>query len=164
MTTFAFEEINDAHLEAVRNIYNYYVLNTTISFHTEPLNHDQIMESVIHKNKRYKSFVIKENVEIIGYILITQYKNKQAYDICAEVTIYLAPDYLGKGIGGIALSFIEQVAKEQGFHTLIATICMENIRSKALFERNGYEQCALFKEIGCKFNKKLDIGSFQKIL
>lgn len=45
---------------------------------------------------------------------------------------------------------------------MIATICMENTRSKSLFERNGYEQCALFKEIGYKFDRKLDIGSFKR--
>ncbi|WP_017689002.1 GNAT family N-acetyltransferase [Paenibacillus sp. PAMC 26794] len=84
--------------------------------------------------------------------------------ICGEVTVYLKPDILGKGLGKQALRFIEKIAKEQGFHTLIATICMENTRSKSLFERNGYEQCALFKEIGYKFDRKLDIGSFQKIL
>ncbi|WP_410769410.1 GNAT family N-acetyltransferase [Fontibacillus sp. BL9] len=164
MAALLFEEINDSHLEMIRDIYNYYVLNTTISFHTESLTHDQIRESVIHKNKRFKSFVIREDSEIIGYVLITQYKNKQAYDICAEVTIYLAPGNTGKGAGKVALNFIEKEAKEQGFHTLIATICMDNLRSKALFERNGYKQCAFFKEIGFKFNERLDIGSFQKIL
>ncbi|WP_342426701.1 GNAT family N-acetyltransferase [Paenibacillus sp. FSL L8-0158] len=76
----------------------------------------------------------------------------------------MKPDCLGQGIGKQALSFIEEVAKEQGFHTLIVTICMENTRSKLLFERNGYEQCALFKEIGYEFDRRLDIGSFQKIL
>jgi phosphinothricin acetyltransferase len=62
------------------------------------------------------------------------------------------------------LAFIEEVGREQGFHTLIATICMENSRSIRLFEKNGYEQCALFKEVGYKFRRRLDIGSFQKIM
>lgn len=116
------------------------------------------------KDSRYKSYGIFENKEIIGYVLISQYKSKQAYDVCGEVTIYIKPNCLGQGIGKKALNFIEEVAREQGFHTLIATICMENTRSKSLFEKNGYEQCALFKEIGYKFDRRLDIGSFQKIL
>ncbi|WP_256704344.1 N-acetyltransferase family protein [Paenibacillus sp. FSL R5-0766] len=159
-----FEEVTEQHLPEIREIYNYYVMNTTISFHTEELDLDQIKSSVMNKDTRYKTYVIFENDQMMGYVLITQYKSKQAYDICGEVTIYLKPDILGKGLGKQALHFIEKIAKEQGFHTLIATICMENTRSKSLFERNGYEQCALFKEIGYKFDRKLDIGSFQKIL
>lgn len=164
MTTVTFEEVTEQHLPEIRVIYNYYVRNTTISFHTEELDLDQIKSSVMNKDTRYKTYVIFEDNQMMGYVLITQYKSKQAYDICGEVTIYLKPDILGKGMGKQALRFIEKVAKEQGFHTLIATICMENTRSKSLFERNGYEQCALFKEIGYKFDRKLDIGSFQKIL
>ncbi|OMF60205.1 GNAT family N-acetyltransferase [Paenibacillus sp. FSL R5-0765] len=164
MTTVTFEEVTEQHLPEIREIYNYYVMNTTISFHTEELDLDQIKSSVMNKDTRYKTYVIFENDQMMGYVLITQYKSKQAYDICGEVTIYLKPDILGKGLGKQALHFIEKIAKEQGFHTLIATICMENTRSKSLFERNGYEQCALFKEIGYKFDRKLDIGSFQKIL
>ncbi|WP_307543206.1 GNAT family N-acetyltransferase [Paenibacillus sp. W4I10] len=159
-----FEEVTEQHLPEIREIYNYYVMNTTISFHTEELDLDQIKSSVMNKDTRYKTYVIFENNQMMGYVLITQYKSKQAYDICGEVTIYLKPDILGKGLGKQALRFIEKIAKEQEFHTLIATICMENTRSKTLFERNGYEQCALFKEIGYKFDRKLDIGSFQKIL
>ncbi len=164
MPTLSFEEITQQHLNEVKDIYNYYVSNTTISFHTEVLSLDEIKASVINNNPRFKSFVIKEDNEIKGYVLITQYKSKQAYDLCGEVTIYLKPDILGKGIGKHALQFIENVAREQGFYTLIATICMENTRSKSLFEKNGYEQCALFKGIGYKFERRLDIGSFQKVL
>ncbi|RUS45850.1 GNAT family N-acetyltransferase [Cohnella sp. AR92] len=164
MTHLTFEEITEKHLIDIKEIYNYYVLNTTISFHTEELDIDQIKASVMNKNPRYKSYVIIDVKEIVGYVLITQFKSKQAYDISGEVTIYLKPNCLGQGIGKQALIFIEEVAKEQKFNSLMATICMENTRSKSLFEKNGYEQCALFKEVGYKFERKLDIGSFQKIL
>lgn len=87
MNTLTFEEVIQQHLYEIREIYNYYVLNTTISFHTEELDIDQIKLSVMNKDTRYKSYVIFENNEIIGYVLITQYKSKQSYDICGEITI-----------------------------------------------------------------------------
>lgn len=164
MPIYSFEEITEQDLTEVREIYNYYVSNTTISFHTEELTLEEIKASVMNINPRFKSFVIKEENEIQGYVLITQYKSKQAYDFSGEVTIYLKPDIVGKGIGATALRFIENVAREQGFYTLIATVCMENTRSKSLFEKHGYEQCAMFKGVGYKFDRRLDIGSFQKVL
>ncbi|WP_247901506.1 GNAT family N-acetyltransferase [Paenibacillus pabuli] len=164
MPIYSFEEITEQDLTEVREIYNYYVSNTTISFHTEELTLEEIKTSVMNQNPRFKSFVIKEENEMKGYVLITQYKSKQAYDFSGEVTIYLKPGTVGKGIGGKALRYIEDVAREQGFYTLIATVCMENTRSISLFEKHGYEQCAMFKGVGYKFDRRLDIGSFQKVL
>ena len=96
--------------------------------------------------------------------MVNQHKKKQAYDGSAEVTIYLKPEYLGQGIGSTSLKFIEEFAKDKGFHVLIATICKENEKSKFLFEKHGYEQCAHYREVGYKFGRKLDIITYQKII
>ncbi|WP_245976130.1 GNAT family N-acetyltransferase [Paenibacillus prosopidis] len=159
-----FEGIQEKHLSKIRDIYNYYVLNTTISFHTEALTINEIRASVMNQNAKYKSYVIVEEELIKGYILITQHKNKQAYDVTAEVTIYLDPNHLGEGIGSAAIPFVEEAGRNHGFHVLIATICTENERSARLFERHGYIKCAHFKEIGFKFGRRLDIVSYQKII
>ncbi|WP_169088410.1 GNAT family N-acetyltransferase [Paenibacillus sp. PL91] len=164
MGHLVFEEVQEEHLPWIRTIYNYYVQNSTISFHTEPLALDEIRANVMHPNPRYKSYVILEESELKGYILITQHKNKQAYDVTAEVTIYLDPAQLGQGTGSKAIAFLEEQGRASGFHVLIATICTENERSIRLFERHGYMKCAHFKEIGCKFGRKLDIASYQKII
>lgn len=161
---FIFEEIQEKHLPKIRDIYDYYVLNTTISFHTEALTINEIRANVMNQNAKYKSYVIVEEESIKGYILITQHKNKQAYDDTAEVTIYLDPNHLGEGIGSVAIPFLEEAGRNHGFHVLIATICTENERSIRLFERHGYIKCAHFKEIGFKFGRRLDIASYQKII
>ncbi|WP_046227845.1 GNAT family N-acetyltransferase [Paenibacillus dauci] len=165
--TIQFEPVQEQHLPAVLSIYNYYVLNTTISFHTEPLTLEQMRAQLINVPSHYKSYIIRNEesfAEIAGYILLTPHKSKQAYDTTAEVTIYLHPDQTGKGLGSQALHFLEKVAAESGFHVLVATVCTENVNSIRLFERNGYEKCAHFRQIGRKFDRWLDIASYQKIM
>jgi phosphinothricin acetyltransferase len=159
-----FEEIKEEHLQEVADIYNYYVEHTTVSFHTEPLNLEEMREAVMKVSSLYFTYIIQHNGTMIGYVLLTQHKNKQAYDTCAEVTIYLKPGSVGHGVGSIALTFIEEKARERGFHVLVATICKENERSASLFEKHGYVQCAHFKEVGFKFDRWLDIVSYQKII
>ncbi|WP_029192538.1 GNAT family N-acetyltransferase [Paenibacillus harenae] len=159
-----FIEIEEHHLSRVLTIYNYYVTNTTVSFHAKELSLDEMRNHVMHGNPRYKTYVIHDQDSMVGYALLTQHKNKQAYDVTAEVSIYIDPDQLGKRLGTEAIAFLETKAKQLGFHTLIATICTENERSIRLFERYGYEKCALFKEVGYKFNRRLDIASYQKII
>lgn len=162
--TIVFEEIQEQHLPAIMRTYNYYVEHTTISFHTEPLTLEEIRSNVIHPNPKYKSFVILDEGMFKGYVLITQHKNKQAYDVTAEVTIYLDPEQLGHGLGSRAIAFLEKQGRASGFHVLIATVCTENERSIRLFEKHGYLKCAHFKEIGFKFGRRLDIASYQKII
>jgi L-amino acid N-acyltransferase YncA len=164
VAAIAFEPIGQEHIGEVRDIYNDYVLNSTISFHTKELSMEEMRDSVLHPDPRFKSFVILQNDAICGYVLITRHKNKQAYDGSGEVTIYLKPECTGQGIDGLALDFIEEIAREQQFHTLVATVCVENGKSSSLFERKGYEPCAYYKEIGFKFGRRLDIRVFQKIL
>lgn len=160
----SFPEIGEEHLPEVLGIYNYYVLNTTVSFHTEPLDMAEMRQSVCSGGARFKSYAIMDGAEMQGYVLIARHKNKQAYDISGELSVYLKPGCTGKGAGGKALHFIEQKAAELGFHVLVATVCADNERSRQLFLRNGYEQSAHFKEIGYKFGRWLDIVSYQKIL
>lgn len=164
MNRLQFTEITEEYVQEALNIYNYFVLNTTASFHMEALTWDEMRASVMNNNPRYPTYVIIQNGVIAGYVLITQHKNKQAYDETGEVTIYLKPEYTGQGIGGKALAFIEEAARKHNYHVLIATICAENERSGCLFKKNGYTQAAHFKEIGSKFGRKLDIWSYQKIL
>lgn len=164
MEALRFEAIAEEHLEEVARIYNYYVLNTTVSFHTKIQTAAEMGESVLDADPRFASYMILQGESAAGYVLITHHKKKQAYDISGEVTIYLKPEYAGRGIGGQALQFIEDVARKNGFHSLVATICLDNEPSKHVFLRNGYSQCAHYKEIGSKFGRLLDIVMFQKIL
>src|SRR4051794_23223716 len=100
MEQLEFIRIREEHVQEVMEIYNYFVLNSTATFHLEALNWEEMKASVMNKNPRYPTFVIQKEGVITGYILITQHKNKQAYDATGEVTIYLKPEYGGQGIGG----------------------------------------------------------------
>ncbi|MFD2614249.1 GNAT family N-acetyltransferase [Paenibacillus gansuensis] len=159
-----FVTVQEHHLPVLLDIYNHYVRHTTVSFHTEPLDLEEFSSSVIAENPRFQTFVIESKQTIIGYVLTAQHKKKQAYDSTAEVTLYLDPGCLGRGVGTEALHYIEQAARRQQFHSLIATVCVENERSIRLFERQGYVRCALFREVGSKFGRRLDIASYQKLL
>lgn len=164
MQNVLIEELREEHLQAVLDIYTYYILHTTATFHTHALTLNDMREIVFFDNDKYKAFIIKEEDGICGYAILTQYKKREAYNGTAEVTVYLKHDCVGKGIGSLAVRFIERLAKEKGFHVLLAIICGENDRSIALFEKNGYIKCAHYKEVGMKFGRLLDVVSYEKLL
>jgi len=162
--SYVINELKEEDLPEVTAIYNYYITNSTATFHTNPLSIPDMKEIVWFDNPRYRSFVIKESNIIIGYIILAQHHPRQAYQNTAEVSIYLNHSYTGKGIGSMGLKCIEDYARTQGFHVLVATICGENQNSIHLMEKNGYEKCAHYKEVGKKFGRWLDIVAYQKII
>ncbi|BBB89959.1 MAG TPA: N-acetyltransferase family protein [Methylomusa anaerophila] len=164
MGKYHFEEMNEEYLDKVLQIYTYYVFNTNATFHTQALTREEMRDIVFFDSERYKTFVIFEENDICGYVLITQYKKREAYNATAEVTIYLKPEFKGKGIGSMAVKYIEEYGKLQEMHVLIATICGQNEESIRLFEKNGYNKCAHYREVGQKFGQLLDIVAYQKII
>jgi phosphinothricin acetyltransferase len=154
----------DGDVGEILSLYNHYVVNTTATFSITPFTEEDMRKILFFDDPKYRSFVIRSDGSMCGYGIISKYKKREAYDISAEVTIYLKPDMTGRGIGGQALLLLEEFARSSGIHSLVAVVTSENAPSVGLFTKNGYEKCAHYREIGYKFDRYLDIVCFQKIL
>jgi phosphinothricin acetyltransferase len=159
-----FVDLTESDLELVKKIYDYYIENSTATYYTEKISIEELREFIPVEHKKYKSFLIIIDHECCGFCYISQYKKRQAYDRTAELSLYLKSEYTGRGIGKVVLEHLEKVAKDNGISVLIGIISGDNENSIKLFEKNGYEKCAHYKQIGEKFNKILDVVSYQKIL
>lgn len=159
-----FEPTSMKHLQYIRNIYNEYVKTTTVSFDLEPATIDKIKTLTMHEDEQFCSFVIKDNDDVIGYMLLSPFIQKHACHRTAEVTIYLDPRYGRRGIGSRALEFIEKQAQANGFHTLIAVICTENESSIATFSAREYQLKGIIQQVAYKFDRYLDVCYYQKFL
>lgn len=159
-----FRKTNTSDIETLGAILNYYILNTTATFYTKPLSIEQLNQTFLFENSKFASFTIYSDIQIAGYVSLAQHKAREAYHLTAEVSVYLDTKYTHLGIGSKAIEFIEQYAIDNGFHTLIATICGENSDSIRLFTRHGYIKCAHYQEVGRKFDRFLDVVALQKML
>jgi len=159
-----FTEVSENDLLFLTDLYNYYIENTTATFHTVKLQQNEMRDILFFNNKIFKSFLISYNNKSAGYVILAPHKLRQAYIRTGEISVYLDKDYSGFGIGSKAVIYIEEFARLNSFHTLLATICADNTSSIKLFENCGYIKCAHYKEVGFKHEKYLDIVSYQKIL
>ena len=157
-------DLQERDFHVVKEIYDYYILNSTATFHTDLISIEELKSVILTGHPKYRSFQIDYEGETCGYCYISQYKKRQAYDRTAEVTIYLKPEYSGKGIGRETLNRLEKIAKSNGICVLIGLISGDNQASIRLFEKCGYEKCAHFKKVGQKFDKILDVVAYQKII
>lgn len=158
----AFKTITKANIPEALAIYNWYVLNSTATFHLEAIPQEELERMVSLGHSKYQSFVILFNDEICGFCYLSQFRYKEAYDKSAEITLYLKQGFTGKGIGKTTLQFLENVAAENGIKNLVAVITEGNKESIILFEKQGYFKVGHLKNIGIKFGKALDVVSYQK--
>lgn len=163
-TSLTFEKASDKDLHFICDIYNYYVLNTEATFHTQKITTDEMRKALPWNHKIYETFIINVNGNPVGYCYLGNYKPRQAYDKTTEVTLYLDPESKGKGIGNLTLEFLENKACEKGFKNLIGIITATNQASVNLFEKQGYVKAGHLKNIGEKFGKTLDVLFYQKVI
>lgn len=150
--------------DLVKEIYDHYILNSTATFHTDKVSIAELKEYILIGDLKYKSFLIKYKNIICGFCYLSQFKNRQAYDRSAEVTIYIKPEFTGKKIGTYVLQELENIAINNRISVLVGIIGGENNQSIGLFENCGYEKCAHFRKVGEKFNRILDMVAYQKII
>lgn len=146
----------------IADVYNYYVLNSTATFHTQPAS-ESYLESVLPwEHSVYETFLIKVDGKNAGFCYLGNFKPREAYNRSSEISIYILPDFQKKGVGLQVLVYLEGIAKQKRLKNLIGVITDENRASVKLFEKNGYQKVGHLKNIGEKFGRLLDVVTYQK--
>ena len=145
-------------------IYNYYIQHTVITFEEAILTETEFVDRINNVARDYPWLVHIEQQEITGYAYANTWKSRSAYRQCVEISMYLAPEFVGRGIGTkLYLARIEEL-KLQGIHSLIAGIAIPNEASIALHRKLGFEKIGYFKEVGKKFNRWLDVEYWEYLI
>ncbi len=146
---------------AIAEIYNYYVLNTIITFEMEVLTPEEIARRIEKYLKFGPYLVYEENREVVGYAYLSTFRERKAYENTVESTIYLKNGLSGKGIGFQLYSELFSQAASK-YHTFVAGISLPNEASVRLHEKCGFTKVGHFAEVGRKFDRWIDVGFWQK--
>jgi phosphinothricin acetyltransferase len=155
-------KLSDA--DAICNIYNKYVANTTITFEEAAITVEEMASRIKNVTLNYPWLVYEETGEIIGYTFANKWKERTAYRYSVETGIYIDSNYIGKGIGTKLKGELLKELKEKSIHSVICGIALPNPASIALCKKFGFEKIAHFKEVGFKLNKWVDVGYWELIM
>lgn len=86
--------------------------------------------------------------ETIGWAALTPASARAVYAGVAEVSIYVAPERTGIGVGRALLQALVEASERAGIWTLRAGIFPENAASIALHERCGFRLVGTHERIG----------------
>ena len=157
-----YAELKD--LDAILDIYNEAVLNTTATFDVIPRTKEKHLLWFNEHDNKYAVIVYDSDDIIKGWASLSRWSDRQAYLNTVENSVYVKKEFRKHGIGRELLSQLVKLAKESGFHTIIARIAEGNKTSIRMHSELGFEVIGVMKEAGNKFGRFIDVTLMQKIL
>jgi Sortase and related acyltransferases len=95
---------------------------------------------------------------------LSQHKERYGYRFSVESSIYIHPQWRGRGVGKLLLPPLLDAAREMKLHAILAGISADNKASIKLHAQFGFEKVAHFQETIYKFGQWLDVVYMEKVL
>lgn len=146
------------HWHSVSEIYHHGLLGRNATFETEVPDFGS-WNKKFHAHLRW---VVLLNSKIVGWAGLLPVSARKVYDGVAEVSIYVHPDFAGKGIGKQLMNHLVVESENAGLWTLYASIFPENKASIHLHKLHGFREIGYRERIAQLDGKWRDTILFER--
>lgn len=155
-----------ADAAAIAAIYNHEVLGSTATFDLVPRSLADQREWLAARSGAFSAIVAVDasTGEVVGFGALSPYKERPAYRTTVEDSVYVHRDHGRRGIGRLVVQQLLTIARDSGFHAVIARIEATGTASIGLHEACGFELVGVEREVGRKFNRWLDVAVMHRLL
>lgn len=154
-------------IKHITEIYNYYVVNSVVTFDIEKSTEATWQEKLDYLNGLGLPFIVAQSASgnVLGFAYVAPWRAKAAYRRTVENTIYLRPAAIGKRLGTRLLADLIERSKAAGVKEIVAVISDKGAdTSIALHEAFGFKKQGHLAKVGFKFNRWLGTILLQKSL
>lgn len=148
----------------VAAIYYPYVINTPITFESEPPDGHEMSSRMENVLTSYPWIVCVHDDEVMGYAYGSQFRTREAYDWSVETTVYVREAAHGLGIGSTLYTSLLECLRLQGYVSAVGVIALPNDKSVMLHEKLGFSQDGILPSAGYKNGTWYDVGLWWKKL
>ncbi|WP_158862896.1 GNAT family N-acetyltransferase [Leifsonia sp. AG29] len=164
---YAIREARPEDLPHIREIYNHYVANSTVTFDEDAMTLREWKSKYAYLKKLGMPFIVAESPtgQILGYALVSPWKQKRAYRFTVENSIYLGAASTGKGLGPVLMQELIDRSKAAGLKEMIAVIADKGAEASIKMHENfGFQEIGRMGRVGYKFDRWLGTVLLQKSL
>lgn len=155
---------SEADAEAIVEIYNPYVLHSTITFETTQVAVPEMRERIRGTLVKHDWTVAEVDQKVVAYAYYSSFRTRPAYNRTAESTVYVNEEYAGIGIGKKLYADLIRSAAAEGFRELVGVIALPNPASVGLHRSLGFREVGVLRGVGYKFGGYVDVALWQKSL
>jgi phosphinothricin acetyltransferase len=158
---------NDAR--RIAEIYNWYVLNTTVTFEIAPVDPAEMNRRIQEKLANHDWLVgelpsqpvNEHSCRVVGYAYCGPFRPRAAYSHTVESSVCLDREHPGKGFGKALYSALIASIANKGFREVIGVIALPNPASIVLHRTLGFQEVGVLRRVGYKFARYIDVGVWQ---
>jgi len=153
-------------LDAIAHIYAHHVRTGVATFEVDPPDSREWrrrFDAVIDGGLPFLTAEVSGVVA--GYAYCAQWKSRPAYRRTVEDSVYLAPDAVGRGVGGRLLDALLAGCTDAGIRQVIAVIVDADAGASLALHRNrGFVDAGRLTAVGFKHDRWLDTVLLQRTL
>ena len=149
--------------QSLLKIYSQYI-DTPITFETTLPNEIEFASRIKNITSFYPYIVCEDKGKIIGYAYAHRYKERDAYQWNAELSIYIDKEFTMSGLGKKMYGVLLEMLKLQGIKTFYGCVTLPNIKSENLHKSLGFNEVGIYKNTGYKCGKWHDVAWFEKAI
>jgi L-amino acid N-acyltransferase YncA len=143
---FQYAEAND--LAQIVETYNSTIASRLVTADLEPISVESKIDWFARHNKTNRPlWIINADGRYVGWMSFNSFYGRPAYDITAEVSIYLEESARGRGLGNICLQKAIDECKPRRIKNLLGFIFGHNEPSLKLFYKFKFEKWAHFPKV-----------------
>jgi L-amino acid N-acyltransferase YncA len=152
---------------AIAAIYAPFVLSGTVSFETDAPDAQAMRQRMTAGEGLYPWLVATDGGDagaVLGYAYAGLFRDRPAYRWVVETSIYMAGSGQQRGTGRLLYDALVDTLQAQGFTQAIGVIALPNDASIRLHEQVGFRRAGVYREIGFKMGRWIDVGFWQREL
>jgi phosphinothricin acetyltransferase len=150
--------------EAIQAIYApFCAADCPISFEIEPPSIEEMSQRIAKISLTLPWIVVQSaEGEVLGYAYASHHKERAAYRWSVDVSVYLAPQARGQGLGTTLYDKLFELLKILGYVNAYAGVTLPNQASEALHKSVGFEPVGVYEKVGYKAGKWHDVAWFYR--
>ncbi len=150
-------------LDAIRRIYNEGIADHA-TLDIDPKSVDDMAAWWSAHGDRYAVIVAEDDGQVVGWASLNPYSHRCAYRFVADLSVYVARERRGTGVGFALLSALERTAKSHDFHKIVLFALAMNANGRHVYRKAGYVDVGVFREQGQLDGKFVDVIAMEKVL
>ena len=158
-------------IPSIRAIYTPYVLQTAVSFEREVPTAEEFTRRMTHTLEHFPYLVAEEDGAVLGYCYAGCVNERPSAWPSAELSVYVAQDQRGRGIGRRLYTAMEERLKAQNVRNLYALVAESTpdnpyltMDSPHFHAAMGYTEAGRLHRWGEKLGYWLDLVYWEKMI
>ncbi|AXE54927.1 GNAT family N-acetyltransferase [Aurantimicrobium sp. MWH-Uga1] len=165
--SFEIREARESDLPDIQEIYNYYVMNSVVTFDENKMSLTAWKKKFAYLQKLNMPFIVavSPGQQVLGYALVTPWKQKRAYRFTVENSVYLRAASTRKGLGKALMKELISRSEQVGLKEMIAVIADGGAEASLKLHKDfGFKEIGRMGRVGFKFDRWLGTVMLQKSL